>query len=483
MKIPFLGLELTRTKSINGATPRVPASLGYYGLSSLWGGHWPWTIEEPFTGAWQRNMELRCENVLTYAPVYRCITIIANDIAKLNLRLVEKTADNIWVEVESPAFSPVLRRQNSHQTRQDFIKRWMLSKLINGNTYVLKERDNRGLVTGMYVLDPFNCYPYVSDDGAVFYQCGSNKLAGIPDGTVEIPASEIIHDRNDPLFHDLCGLSPIIACGLSARQALNSQASWSRFYANGGTPSGILQVPGEIDEAQAELYKNKWQQNYAGAANVGKVAILGGGLEFKPLAMNAVDQELISQLQWTAENVCTAFGVPPWMIGVGDLPNFSGGVEALNQQYYSQCLQDHIESIEAKLDEGLGLEAAKDGRIYGTEFDLADLLRMDTKTQYETYGAGIKNGLITHNEARLQIGFGKEPGGDSLLSQQQYYSLEALAKRDAKADPFAATPATPPPTANDNRNQQAQDDQASRQLHQVEYIAALKRAVNDARTH
>src|SRR4029453_8952228 len=98
------------------------------------------------------------------------------------------------------------------------------------------------------------------------------------------------------------------------RQALNSQASWSRFYANGGTPSGILQVPGDIDEAQAELYKNKWQQNYAGAANVGKVAILGGGLEFKPLAMNAVDQELISQLQWTAENVCTAFGVPPWMI-------------------------------------------------------------------------------------------------------------------------------------------------------------------------
>ncbi len=478
MRIPLLGLELTRTKSAVPVTT-LPASLS----QGLWGGswNWPWSIQEPFTGAWQRNMELRVENVLAYSAVYRCVTIIANDIAKLDLRLVEKTSDGIWQEIESPAFSPVLRKQNAHQTRQDFIKRWMLSKLIKGNAYILKERDNRGLVTGMYVLDPFITYPYVSEDGAVFYDCGGNKLAGIPNG-VQIPASEIIHDRHDPLFHDLCGLSPIISCGLSAMQALNSQASWNKFYANDSKPSGILTVPGEIDEAQADLFKNKWQANYAGPNNAGKVAVLGGGLEFKPVPMNAVDQELVAQLEWTAQNVCTAFGVPPWMIGVGDPPNFSGGVEAMNQQYYSQCLQDHIESIEAKLDEGLGLDSAKDGRTYGTEFDLDDLLRMDTKSQYDTFGMGIKNGLLTHNEARQKIGYGKKTGGDVILSQQQYYSIEALAKRDAQADPFATQPkAAPPPTTDQADQADQQDNQSSRQLDKIEYIAALKRAVNDAR--
>ena len=473
----LFGLQITRTKAAVPVTT-LPASLGH-GWGGVWGGAWPWTIQEPFTGAWQRNTELRVENVLAYSAVYRCVTIIANDIAKLNLRLVEITADGIWQETESPAFSPVLRKQNSHQTRQDFIKRWMISKLINGNAYILKERDNRGLVTGLYVLDPFITYPYVSEDGAVFYDCGGNKLAGIPNG-IQIPASEIVHDRHAPLFHDLCGLSPIVACGLSAMQALNSQASWNKFYANGSTPSGILTVPGEIDEAQAELFKNKWQANYGGPNNTGKVAILGGGLEFKPVMMNAVDQELVAQLEWTAKNVCTAFGVPPWMIGVGDMPNFSGGVEALNQQYYSQCLQDHIESIEVKLDEGLGLDSSKDGRVYGTEFDLDDLLRMDTKTQYETFGLGTKNGLLTHNEARFKIGYGKKPGADALLAQQQMFSLEALAKRDAKDDPFAsAQPATPPA----QEQEQEQAKQETRQLHQIEYVAALKRAVNDARSH
>jgi HK97 family phage portal protein len=473
----LFGFNITRTKAAVPVTT-IPASLGY-GWGGLWAGNWPWTIQEPFTGAWQRNNELRVENVLAYSAVYRCVTIIANDIAKLDLRLMEKTPDGIWVETESPAFSPVLRKQNSHQTRQDFIKRWMISKMVNGNTYILKERDNRGLVTGMYVLDPFITYPYVSEDGAVFYDCGGNKLAGIPNG-IQIPQSEIIHDRHAPLFHDLCGLSPIIACGLSAQQALNSQASWNKFYANGSTPSGILTVPGEIDEAQAELFKNKWQANYAGPNNTGKVAILGGGLEFKPVMMNAVDQELVAQLKWTAQNVCTAFGVPAYMIGADNPPNFNN-VEALNQQYYSQCLQDHIESIERKLDEGLGLDSSKDGRIYGTEFDLDDLLRMDTKTQYETYGAGIKNALLTTNDGRTKIGLPKVDGGDSIFLQQQYYSLEALAKRDAQADPFATKQPTAPAQAEPQDN--APPSENTRQLHQVEYIAALKRAVNDARTH
>jgi HK97 family phage portal protein len=472
----LFGFDIRRTKAAVPVTT-LPSSFNW-SWSGLWGGGWPSTIEEPFTGAWQRNMELRVENVLAYSAVYRCVTIIANDIAKLNLRLVRKTDEGIWVETESPAFSPVLRKQNSHQTRQDFIKRWMISKMIKGNTYVLKERDNRGLVTGMYVLDPFITYPYVAEDGEVYYQCGGNKLAGIVDSVV-IPASEIIHDRHDPLFHDLCGLSPIIACGLSAMQALNSQASWNRFYANGSTPSGVLTVPGAIDEAQAELFKNKWQANYSGPQNTGKVAVLGGGLEFKPMMMNAVDQELISQLKLTAQDVCTAFGVPAYMIGADVPPNFNN-VEALNQQYYSQCLQDHIESIEHKLDEGLGLESAKDGIVYGTEFDLDDLLRMDTKTQYETFGNGIKNGILTHNEARFKVGYGSKPGGDSILSQQQYYSLEALAKRDARDDPFASKQA-PAPMA--QSQPQAEPEEQQRTWHQAEYVAALKRAVSDARSH
>ena len=60
------------------------------------------------------------------------------------------------METESSAFSPVLRRPNRYQNRIQFIAQWVTTKLVHGNTYVLKERDQRGIVTALYILDP-NC--------------------------------------------------------------------------------------------------------------------------------------------------------------------------------------------------------------------------------------------------------------------------------------------------------------------------------------
>ena len=48
----------------------------------------------------------------------------------------------------------MLRKPNRYQTRIKFVEQWMMSKLTAGNTYVLKQRDERSVVTALYVLDP-----------------------------------------------------------------------------------------------------------------------------------------------------------------------------------------------------------------------------------------------------------------------------------------------------------------------------------------
>jgi phage portal protein BeeE len=63
---------------------------------------------------------------------------------------------------------------------------------------------------------------------------------------------------------------------------------------------------------------------------------------------------LIEQLKWTAEVVCSTYHVPPYKIGIGAMPVYNN-VQALNTEYYSQCLQVLIEAIELCLDEGLGM--------------------------------------------------------------------------------------------------------------------------------
>ena len=96
----------------------------------------------------------------------------------------------------------------------------MISKLLWGNTYVLKDRDERGVVTALYVLDPARVKPLVAPDGSVYYELQTNDLAGMPTTTAPlvVPAREIIHDRWNCAFHPLVGLSPLYACGGAAQQ-------------------------------------------------------------------------------------------------------------------------------------------------------------------------------------------------------------------------------------------------------------------------
>ena len=412
---------------------------------------WSWLggiIKESFPGAWQQNVEVKTETVLTFSAIYACITLIAGDIGKLGLRLVQRRG-GIWEETESPAFSPVLRKPNRFQTRVKFIEQWIVSKLIHGNTYALKERDNRGVVVAMYVLDPCRVEVFVSDvDGSVWYKLNRDDLSGLDENSVFVPSSEIMHDTMIPLFHPLVGVSPLTACGLAAIQGLEIQKNSSKFFANGSRPGGVLTAPGTIKDETAKRLKEYWEANFTGA-NAGKVAVLGDGLKYEQMVISAADSQLVEQLRWAAETVASVFHVPPYKIGIGPLPNYQNAA-VLNQIYYSDCLQTLIENLEALLDDGLGLLETKDGVRYGVEFDLDDLIRMDVKTQVDAYTEATKGGLMSPDEGRKKLNLPPVEGGSTPYLQQQNYSLSALARRDAQADPFNAGTAPAEPTPADN---------------------------------
>jgi len=426
-------------------------------LSSVPSRGWVSIIREAFAGAWQKNVEIRKDSVLSNHAVFGCQTLISSDVAKLRVKLVMKDENGIWSETTSPAYSPVLRKPNHFQTRIQFFETWVLSKLQSGNTYVLKQRDNRGVVVKLYVLDPLLCRPLVAENGEVFYELNTDKLSGLPESVI-VPAREIIHDRFNCFFHPLVGLSPIFANGLAATQGIAIQENATKFFQNNSQPGGVLTAAGSIKQETADRLKAYWEENYTGA-NAGKIAVLGDGLKYEAMAVKAVDAQLIEQLKWSAEVVCSTYHVPPYKIGIGAMPAYNN-VQALNVEYYSQCLQILIESIELCLDEGLGIGdgVTVNGQIYGTEFDVPNLLRMDGVTQMEVLDKG-KN-LMTPNEARKQLDLGPKPGGDSVYRQQQDFSLEALAKRDAREDPFAKEPASAPPTAEDAANDNAAEARA-----------------------
>jgi HK97 family phage portal protein len=401
------------------------------------------------TGYWQQDTAIELDSVLTNSTVFACIRLIATDIGKMRIKLVQQDS-GIWREFDSPSFSPVLRKPNSFQTRIKFIEYWVQSKLQFGNTYVLKSRDNRGVVVGLRVMDPTRVTPLISDSGEVFYRLRSDNLSRI---TIEVtvPATEVIHDVHMTPEHPLVGVSPIGACGLAATQGLKIQGNSTKLFTNMSRPAGILTAPGNIADATAARLKTTWETNYGGD-NYGKTAVLGDGLTYVPVATNAVDNQLIEQLRWTSEDVCRAFGVPAYKVGVGPMPAYNN-IEALNTQYYSETLQELIECIELLLDEGMELP-----KQYGTEFDLDGLLRMDSMTYTQVLKEQIGSGLLAPDEGRAKLGYGPVPGGEYPYLQQQNYSLEALAKRDASTDPFGTAKPEPEPEPDEDEDEDDDDE-------------------------
>lgn len=431
------------------------------------GGWWP-LVREPFTGAWQRNVEISAGSALSYFAVYACYRLITTDIGKLCLRLVEQDSHGVWTETESAAFSPFLRKPNAYQTINKYVEQYVGSKLLHGNVYVLKARDQRGVVRSGYVLDPTRVTPLVTPDGAVYYELRRDDLSRLPSERIVVPAREIIHDTYIAPYHPLIGLSPIYACGTAAVQGLAIQNSSTTFFENKGNPSAILTAPLGITDAQAAALQTAWK-----ARTAGDIAVLGGELKYQALTMSAVDSQLIEQLKMTAEQVCSAFGVPPYLVDIGPPPPYAN-FEPLLLKYHSQCIQSLTNSFEKAHDEGLGLLEKVEGRQLGTEFDIDDLIWMDTVTRVTSAKTAIEGGGMSPDEARFKYhGLGPTPGGSAVLAQQQNYSIAALAERDAN-DPFAKpepqAPALPP--ADDDEEEDDEDMPAEKAMAFLEQFRA-----------
>lgn len=402
-------------------------------------GSWFGNIRESFSGAWQSNVVVDPHHtLLAFSAIYACITLIADDVSKLRIKLMEMK-QGVWQETMNPAFSPVLRKPNHYQTRIQFISQWIQSKLTYGNTYVLKERDARGVVVALYVLDPRLVKPLVTDIGDVYYQVGRDRITG-EQSSATIPASEIIHDRSICFYHPLIGIGPMYACAVSATQGSRIQQNSARFFENMSRPSGMLTAPDIISDETAARMKSEFEAKFSGS-NIGRLFVAGQGLKYEAMTMPAQQAQLIEQLRFTIEDVCRVFHVPLHKVASDSGIKFNN-MAAMNQDYYSQTLQNLIECIELLLDEGLGLTGGP--QVLGVELDLEGLLRMDPIQRAQRNEINVKAGIWSPDEARATDNMVPVKGGSEPFLQQQNFPLSVLVQQPP---PGSMPPASPAPLA------------------------------------
>ena len=122
-----------------------------------------------------------------------------------------------------------------------------------------------------------------------------------------------------------------------------------------------------------------------------------------------------------ATDIALCFGVPSQLVGVPDSQTYSNVAEA-RLALYEETIIPHLRKIESDLNEWLVPMFGED-LYFCFDIDKIPALAERTKRTYENITSAVREGIMTRNEAREQIGLSPIDGADDLYISANLFPI------------------------------------------------------------
>ena len=130
------------------------------------------------------------------------------------------------------------------------------------------------------------------------------------------------------------------------------------------------------------------------------------------LNIRLTDGQFLELRKYTALQIAAAFGIKPNHLNDYEKSSYANS-ETQQLAFYTDTMLYILKQYEEELNYKL-LSEEQRAAGYRFKFNLAAVLRGDTKTQVESLSKGIASGLYTPDEARRNLDLPSKPGGDQL---------------------------------------------------------------------
>ena len=120
-------------------------------------------------------------------------------------------------------------------------------------------------------------------------------------------------------------------------------------------------------------------------------------MDYSTVSMTLEDAEWIASRQFSTEEVCRIFRVPPTVAGDLRHGNYSNSVE-MARQFVTLTLKRHLVAWEQAISKQLPTEAGR--QAFFAEHSVEGLLRGDSTTRAAFYHSAIDDGWMTVDEVR-----------------------------------------------------------------------------------
>jgi phage portal protein BeeE len=221
----------------------------------------------------------------------------------------------------------------------------------------------------------------------------------------------------DPLYPLLKPFSPT----MNLLEMINIDNEMSNmlqsFIKNGNFLGGILSTENQVlQEAEAEVYKRRWQTSHGGSKNAGDIAVIGKGLKFQTTSSSFKDMVFPEVDARNESRICMAFRVPPILIGakVGiDRSTFANYKES-RQSFYEGAISNEWKFLSGIVTDQLLPDFENTPKIFICGFDTTEVkaLQEDRTAQVARADQMYKGKWATKNEARKEAGLDPVDDGD-----------------------------------------------------------------------
>lgn len=323
--------------------------------------------------------------------VRRGTNLIVDAAAGLDFDVKDTIADAVSSGMRQKQLVKLLNfRPNPYQSAQDFRRQLFLDFILEGNAFIYF-------------------------DGAFLYHLPARNMEIVPDkitfvakyiydGQTEFKPNEIIHFKdlsNNTIYR---GTSRLAAAQTTINGLYKMQAFQDNFFENGAVPGMVFTTENTLSQAAKEKTIQYWQQRYNPKTGARRPMIVDSGLKPVPLT-DANFREMDFDITIKSGNIkiLNALGVPQVLFDGGNNANISPNLRLFYLETVLPIVRAYVSAIERYF--GYDVEPIT-ANVSALQPELKDL------AQYLT--SLVNGGVITPNEARIELRYEKLAGHDDI---------------------------------------------------------------------
>lgn len=346
-------------------------------------------------GASSSNKRVTERTAMQMTAVYSCVRILSETLASLPLHIYEVSDTNSKKAISHPLYNLLHDEPNTEMTSFIFRETLMTHLLLWGNAYAQIIRNGKGEVLGLYPLMPDRMKVDRDERGQLYYEylVSDSDANAKESGTVRLDPSDVLHIPGLG-FDGLVGYSPIAMAKNAIGMAIATEEYGAAFFANGATPSGILEHPGVVKNPEA--MRESWAKGFSGR-NSHKVAILEEGMKYTPISIAPNEAQFLETRKFQLNEIARIFRVPPHMVGDLEKSSFSN-IEQQSLEFVKYTLDPWVTRFEQAMTRRL--LTADEKKKYTIKFNVDGLMRGDYQSRMNGYATARQNGWMSANDIR-----------------------------------------------------------------------------------